>query len=46
MGWSFPRASSHASDYNFDLEISHPEEITRTFLAGAVPAAAAQLAQT
>ncbi len=45
MGWSFPWASSHASDYNFDLEISHPEETTREFLAGAVPAAAAQLAQ-
>lgn len=45
MGWSFPWASSNASDYNFDLEISRPEETTREFLAGAVPAVAAQLAQ-
>jgi predicted dithiol-disulfide oxidoreductase (DUF899 family) len=33
MGWTFPWASSHDSDYNFDLEISHPEEETRKFLA-------------
>ena len=45
MGWSFPWASSHASDYNFDLEISRPEEATRQFLAGGVPAVAARLAQ-
>src|SRR6266568_1587206 len=45
MGWSFPWASSHGSDYNFDLEISRPEEATREFLAGGVPAVAAQLAQ-
>ncbi len=45
MGWSFPWASSHASDYNFDLEISRPEEATREFLAGGVPAVAVQLAQ-
>src|SRR5260370_14408155 len=29
MGWSFPWASSHGSDYNFDLEISRPQEATR-----------------
>ena len=45
MGWSFPWASSHGSDYNFDLEISRPEEATREFLAGGVPAVAAQLAR-
>jgi predicted dithiol-disulfide oxidoreductase (DUF899 family) len=37
MGWTFPWASSHDSDYNFDLEISRPEEQTRQALAGGVP---------
>jgi predicted dithiol-disulfide oxidoreductase (DUF899 family) len=37
MGWSFPWASSYGSDYNFDLEISRPEEETREMLAGGVP---------
>ena len=45
MGWSFPWASSHGSDYNFDLDISRPEKATRAFLAGGVPAVAAPLAQ-
>jgi hypothetical protein len=45
MGWSFPWASSHGSDHNFDLDISRPEKATRAFLAGAVPAVAAQPAQ-
>src|SRR5215471_11126692 len=45
MGWTFPWASSHGSDYNFDLETSRPEEATRELLAGGVPAVAAQLAQ-
>jgi predicted dithiol-disulfide oxidoreductase (DUF899 family) len=45
MGWSFPWASSHGSDYNFDLEISRPEEATREALAGGVPPVAVQLAQ-
>ena len=45
MGWSFPWASSNGSDYNFDLEISRPEESTRELLAGGVPAVAGQLAQ-
>ncbi len=45
MGWSFPWASSYRSDYNFDLEISRPEEATRELLAGGVPPVAAQLAQ-
>lgn len=30
MGWSFRWASSYGSDYNFDLEISRPEEATVT----------------
>ena len=45
MGWTFPWASSHGSDYNFDLETSHPQEAAREFLAGGVPAVAARLAQ-
>jgi predicted dithiol-disulfide oxidoreductase (DUF899 family) len=45
MGWSFPWASSDGSDYNFDLEVSRPEEATREFLAGGVPSVAAQLAR-
>src|SRR5262245_53379054 len=45
MGWSFPWASSHGSDYNFDLEISRPEEATRGLLAGGAPPVAVQLAQ-
>src|SRR2546430_2081723 len=32
MGWSFPWASSYQSDYNFDLEISRPEETAREWL--------------
>jgi hypothetical protein len=44
-GWSFPWASSHGSDYNFDLEVSRPQEATRELLAGGVPAVAAQLTQ-
>jgi len=45
MGWAFPWASSYGTDYNFDLEISRPEEATREFLAGGVPPVATQLAQ-
>ena len=45
MGWSFPRAPSHASGYNFDLDISYPEKPTRAFLASGVPPVAAQPAQ-
>jgi predicted dithiol-disulfide oxidoreductase (DUF899 family) len=44
MGWSFPWASSHGSDYNFDLEISRPEEATREMLGSAVPPVVTQLA--
>jgi len=45
MGWTFPWASSFGTDYNFDLEISRPEETTREFLADGVPPVATQLAQ-
>ena len=45
MGWTFPWASSHGSDYNFDLEISRPVEVTREFLAGGAPGVAVELAQ-
>src|SRR5258708_1878079 len=45
MGWSFPSASSYGNDYNFDFEISPPQDATREFLAGGVPAVAARLAQ-
>src|SRR5713226_8882420 len=36
MGWSFPWASSYASDYNVDLEISRPEEATRAMLGDSI----------
>jgi predicted dithiol-disulfide oxidoreductase (DUF899 family) len=45
MGWSFPWASSHGSDYNFALEISRPVEETRELLAGGVPPVVAELAR-
>ena len=45
MGWSFPWASSYGSDYNFDLEISRPEEATREMLAGGVPPVVTRLAE-
>ena len=45
MGWSFPWASSYGSDYNFDLEISRPEEMARELLADGVPPVAMRLAQ-
>ncbi len=45
MGWSFPWASSYGTDYNFDLEISRPEEVTRAALAGGVPPVVTRLAE-
>ena len=45
MGWSFPWASSCESDYNFDLEISRPEETAREWLTGGVPPLVAKNAQ-
>ena len=44
MGWMFPWASSYGTDYNFDLEISRPEEVTRAALAGGVPPVVTRLA--
>jgi predicted dithiol-disulfide oxidoreductase (DUF899 family) len=44
MGWTFPWASSYGTDYNFDLEISRPEEVTRAALAGGVPPIVTRLA--
>jgi predicted dithiol-disulfide oxidoreductase (DUF899 family) len=44
MGWTFPWASSYGSDYNFDLDISRPEEVTRDALAGGVPPVVSKLA--
>src|SRR5580693_763339 len=44
MGWTFPWASSYGTDYNFDLEISRPEEVTRAALAGGVPPVVTRLA--
>jgi len=44
MGWTFPWASSYGTDYNFDLEISRPEELTRAALAGGVPPVVTRLA--
>ena len=45
MGWDFPWASSYGSDYAFDLEIAHPVETARGWLAGGVPPVAAKNAQ-
>ena len=38
MGWSFPWASSYGSDYNFDLDISNPQEKVAGWLARRRPA--------
>ena len=45
MGWDFPWASSYGSDYAFDLEIAHPVETARGWLAGGVPPVAAKMAE-
>jgi len=45
MGWDFPWASSHSSDYAFDLDIAHPVETARGWLAGGVPPVAAKMAE-
>ena len=45
MGWSFPWASSYRSDYNFDLDISNPDEKVRGWLAAGVPPVAARNAE-
>ena len=45
MGWDFPWASSYGSDYAFDLEIAHPVETARGWLAGGVPPLVAKIAE-
>jgi predicted dithiol-disulfide oxidoreductase (DUF899 family) len=45
MGWTFPWASSYGSDYNFDLEISRPEEVAREYLADGTPPIVVKLAE-
>jgi predicted dithiol-disulfide oxidoreductase (DUF899 family) len=44
MGWTFPWASSHGSDFNFDFDASHTEEQLAPFLAGDIPPAVTQMA--
>jgi predicted dithiol-disulfide oxidoreductase (DUF899 family) len=45
MGWDFPWASSHGSDYAFDMGTSYPLETARGWLAGGVPPVAAKNAE-
>jgi predicted dithiol-disulfide oxidoreductase (DUF899 family) len=45
MGWDVPWASSYGSDYAFDLDIAHPVETARGWLAGGVPPVAAKMAE-
>jgi predicted dithiol-disulfide oxidoreductase (DUF899 family) len=45
MGWQFPWASSHGSDYNVDLQITNPEETVRGWLAAGIPPVAARNAE-
>ena len=44
MGWTFPWASSHGSDFNFDFDASHTKEQLAPFLAGDIPPAVTQMA--
>ena len=44
MDWTFPWASSHGSDFNFDFDASHTEEQLAPFLAGDIPPAVTQMA--
>src|SRR5213592_877604 len=44
MGWSFPWASSHGSDFSFDFGASHTEEELKPFLEGDLPPVVAELA--
>ncbi len=45
MGWSFPWASSHRSDYNSDMDIANPEDVVRGWLAHGVPPVVARNAE-
>ncbi len=44
MGWQFPWVSSSGSDYNFDFEISRPEESVRLMLEAGPPPIVVELA--
>jgi len=44
MDWTFPWASSHGSDFNFDFDASHTKEQLAPFLAGDIPPAVTQMA--
>jgi predicted dithiol-disulfide oxidoreductase (DUF899 family) len=45
MGWSFPWVSSQGTDFNFDFEVSRPEEQAAAFVeSGEVPPVVAELA--
>ena len=44
MDWTFPWASSHGSDFNFDFDASHTPEQLAPFLAGDIPPAVTQMA--
>jgi predicted dithiol-disulfide oxidoreductase (DUF899 family) len=44
MGWSFPWASSHGSDFNYHFHATHTEEQLADFLAGEIPPGVEQFA--
>jgi predicted dithiol-disulfide oxidoreductase (DUF899 family) len=44
MGWSFPWASSHGSDFNYDFHATHTEEELAAFLAGDLPSVVSEFA--
>jgi predicted dithiol-disulfide oxidoreductase (DUF899 family) len=44
MGWTFPWASSHGSDFNYDFHATHTEEELAPFLAGEMPPTVEQFA--
>ena len=44
MGWSFNWVSTYKSDFNFDLGFSYTDDQARSFLAGGVPDAVAEVA--
>jgi predicted dithiol-disulfide oxidoreductase (DUF899 family) len=45
MGWEFPWASSEATDFNFDFQVSATEEQLAPFLERGVPPVVAQMAE-
>jgi predicted dithiol-disulfide oxidoreductase (DUF899 family) len=44
MGWSFPWASSEASDFNFDFQVSRPDDAEPFFTAGEEPPTVKEMA--